>query len=40
MDGSVAVRAALILGGSFAVVAPELGAALPREFFEVYGRAG
>jgi hypothetical protein len=39
MDGSVAVRAALMLAGSLAVVALALGAALPREFFEVYGWA-
>ena len=39
MDGSVALRAALILAASVAVVAIALGAALPREFFEDYGWA-
>lgn len=39
MDGSVAVRAALSLAGSLAVVALALGAALPRSFFEDYGWA-
>ena len=39
MDGSVAVRAALIQAGSVAVVALALGAALSREFFEDYGWA-
>jgi hypothetical protein len=39
MDGSVAWRAALILGLSLAAVAVILGAALPREFFEDYGWA-
>ena len=39
MDGSIAWRAALILGVAVAVVAVVLGAALPREFFEDYGWA-
>jgi len=39
MDGSVAWRAALIMGASVAVVALALGAALSREFFEDYGWA-
>jgi hypothetical protein len=39
MDGSVAWRAALIMGVSVAVVALVLGAALSREFFEDYGWA-
>jgi hypothetical protein len=39
MDGPVAVRAALILAASVAVVALVLGAALPREFFEDWGWA-
>ena len=39
MDGSVAVRAALILAGSLAVVAIVLGATLSREFFEGWGWA-
>jgi hypothetical protein len=39
MDGSVAMRAALILAGTLAVVALVLGAALTREFFEDYGWA-
>jgi hypothetical protein len=39
MDGSVAVRAALLLAGSLAVVALVLGATLSREFFEDYGWA-
>jgi hypothetical protein len=39
MDGSVALRAALILAASVAVVAVLLGAALSREFFEDWGWA-
>jgi hypothetical protein len=39
MDGSVAVRAALLLAASVAVVAVVLGAALSREFFEDWGWA-
>jgi hypothetical protein len=39
MDGSVAWRAALIMGASVAVVAFTLGAALSREFFEDWGWA-
>jgi hypothetical protein len=39
MDGSIAWRAALIMGVAVAVVAVVLGAALPREFFEDYGWA-
>jgi hypothetical protein len=39
MDGSVAWRAALLMGASVAVVAIALGAALSREFFEDYGWA-
>jgi hypothetical protein len=39
MDGSVAVRSALILAVSIALVALVLGAALSREFFEDYGWA-
>jgi hypothetical protein len=39
MDGSTAWRAALVMGGSVAVVALALGAALPREFFVDYGWA-
>ena len=39
MDGSVAVRAALLLAGSVAVVALVLDAALSREFFRDYGWA-
>jgi hypothetical protein len=39
MDGSVAWKAAVIMGVSVAVVALVLGAALSREFFEDYGWA-
>jgi hypothetical protein len=39
MDVSVALRAALTLAASVAVVALVLGAALSREFFEDYGWA-
>jgi hypothetical protein len=39
MDGSVAWRAAALQGGSVALVALLLGAALSREFFEDYGWA-
>jgi hypothetical protein len=39
MNGSVAWRAALLMGGSVALVALVLGAALSREFFEDYGWA-
>src|ERR1700754_361435 len=39
MDGSVALRAGLIMGASIALVAVALGAALSREFFEDYGWA-
>ena len=39
MDGSVAWRAALIMGVSVALVAIVLGAALSRAFFEDYGWA-
>jgi hypothetical protein len=37
MEGSVAWRAALIMGASVALVALALGAALSRAFFEDYG---
>ena len=39
MDRSVAWKAALLMGGSVAVVAIALGAALSREFFEDFGWA-
>ena len=39
MDGSIAWRAALIMGAAVAVVAGGLGAALSREFFEDHGWA-
>jgi hypothetical protein len=39
MDGSVAWKAAVIMGASVAVVALALGAALSREFFEDWGWA-
>ncbi len=39
MDGSIAWRAAVIMGVSVAVVALALGAARSREFFEDYGWA-
>ena len=39
MDGSVALRAALIMAASLAVVAVALAVALPQEFFEDYGWA-
>jgi hypothetical protein len=39
MDGSVAWRAAVLMGVSVAVVALALGAALSREFFEDWGWA-
>ena len=39
MDGSVAWKAALIMGAAVAVVAGVLGAALSREFFEDWGWA-
>jgi hypothetical protein len=39
MDGSVAMRAALIQGGAVALVALALGTALPRDFFVDYGWA-
>jgi hypothetical protein len=39
MNGSVAWRAGLLMGGAVAVVALVLGVALSREFFEDYGWA-
>ena len=39
MDRSVALRAALIHGGSLAVIAVLLALALPRSFFEDWGWA-
>ena len=39
MDRSVALRAALIHGGSLAVLAMALAVALPRSFFEDWGWA-
>ena len=39
MDRSVALRAALIQGGSLAVIAVVLALALPRSFFEDWGWA-
>ena len=39
MDRSVAVRAALIHGGSLAVLAVALAVTLPRSFFEDWGWA-